>query len=117
MAQIYVANPCSISSATPVSVAGFPATSISKTILNVLVESFDESGNHIGHYQIIFVNPRNGPTFIDLCREGNFEGLYKLKITLSCGTNAGMSASSTHLAIGSMQVYWIDYIQVKKEIE
>jgi len=98
-------RPCSISSTTPFSVAGFQATAAWSMGLNVLVESFDNSGNLIGSYQTTLGDPRNGPTFIDLRRERNFEGLTQLKITSSDGTDAGMSKSATRLAIDDMLVY------------
>ena len=105
VAYNHLASPYSISSATPFSVAGFQATAVGNTGLNVLVESFDESGNRIGRYQTTLGDPRNGPSFIDLRREGNFEGLYKLKITPSGGTNAGLGRTNSYLAIDNMQVY------------
>eukprot|EP00584_Thalassiosira_punctigera_P019069 CAMPEP_0172574454 /NCGR_PEP_ID=MMETSP1067-20121228/136711_1 /TAXON_ID=265564 ORGANISM="Thalassiosira punctigera, Strain Tpunct2005C2" /NCGR_SAMPLE_ID=MMETSP1067 /ASSEMBLY_ACC=CAM_ASM_000444 /LENGTH=288 /DNA_ID=CAMNT_0013367083 /DNA_START=170 /DNA_END=1036 /DNA_ORIENTATION=+ len=100
-----VGKPCSISSTTPFSIAGFQATAASHMGLNVLVESFDDGGNRIGRYATTLGHPRDGPTFIDLRREGNFEGLYKLKITTSGGTDAGLGGVWRELAIDDLRVY------------
>ena len=88
MVYNYYSRPCSISSTTLFSVAGFQATAAYNKGLNVPVESFDDSGNLIGSYQTILEDPRFAPTFIDLRQEGNFEGLHELKITSFGGTNA-----------------------------
>jgi len=101
----YGGSPCSISSTTPFSVAGFQATAAWRLGLNVLVESFDDSGNLIDSYQTTLGHPHNGPTSIDLRQEGNFEGLTKLKITSSGGTYLGLGKFDTRLAIGNMIVY------------
>ena len=42
------AKPCSISSATPFSVAGFQVTAARRNALKVLVQSFDENGKSMG---------------------------------------------------------------------
>jgi len=99
-------SPCCISSTEPFTVDGFQATAAWRKGLNVLVESFDQSGSLVGSYQTTLGNPRDGPTFIDLRREGKFEGLYKLEISSSGGTSAGLgNGKSAAMAMDHMQAY------------
>jgi len=102
-------EPCSISSATPFSVAGFQATGAYMKYMNVLIESFDLLGTQIGSFATTLGHPRDGPNFIDLRREGTFEGLFKLKITTSGGADADLGfdfcTDCKHLVIDDLQVY------------
>jgi len=93
-----------MSSTTPFSVAGFYATGVFRVDLNVLVESFDSSGNTIGTSTTTLGHPSDGPTPINL-QGGDFDGIFRIRITSSGGTNAGLGGGSgAYVAIDDMIV-------------
>mmetsp|Transcript_8053 Transcript_8053/g.17431 ORF Transcript_8053/g.17431 Transcript_8053/m.17431 type:complete len:1059 (-) Transcript_8053:201-3377(-) len=99
-------RPCSVSSATPFSVAGFHATAAYNEGSSVLVEGFDGGGKLVGSRRATLGSPRDGPTFVDLRGgKGSFEGLRRLRITTSCGANAIQGNSRSGVAIDHVLVY------------
>jgi len=96
-------DPCSVSSTTPFSVAGFYATGVFRVDVNVLVESFDVSGNTIGTSITTLGHPSGGPTPIDL-QGGGFDDIFRIRITSSGGTDAGLGDYGARVAIDDMVV-------------
>eukprot|EP00584_Thalassiosira_punctigera_P007229 CAMPEP_0172535374 /NCGR_PEP_ID=MMETSP1067-20121228/7414_1 /TAXON_ID=265564 ORGANISM="Thalassiosira punctigera, Strain Tpunct2005C2" /NCGR_SAMPLE_ID=MMETSP1067 /ASSEMBLY_ACC=CAM_ASM_000444 /LENGTH=274 /DNA_ID=CAMNT_0013320307 /DNA_START=189 /DNA_END=1013 /DNA_ORIENTATION=+ len=103
----YYGRPWTVSSSVPFSVAGFNAVPAWNKGLEYVVESYDDEGNLLDHYETVLGDPLDGPKFIDLGRsEGRFQNMHELRVRASGGVNAGRGGSdSTIVGIDDMIIY------------